>query len=55
MAERLVSTYMAEGDGPVPPEQVSFRRGRPAVENLQVRLVQRAGTAGTSQNREADR
>ena len=43
LAERLVAarlTYLVERDGFVPPEQVGFRRGRSAEENL-ARLVQR--------------
>ena len=43
LAERLVAarlTYIAERDGLVPAEQVGFRRGRSAEENL-ARLVQR--------------
>ena len=43
LAERLVAarlTYLVERDGLVPPEQVGFRRGRSAEENL-ARLVQR--------------
>ena len=42
LAERLVAarlTFLAERDGLVPPEQVGFRRGRSAEENLG-RLVQ---------------
>ena len=43
LAERLVTarlTFLAERDGLVPPEQVGFRRGRSAEENL-ARLAQR--------------
>ena len=43
LADRLVAarlTFLAERDGLVPPEQVGFRRGRSAEENLG-RLVQR--------------
>ena len=45
LAERLVAaslTSLAERDGLVPPEQVGFRRGRSAEENL-TRLVQLPG------------